>query len=472
MKRRDFFRNSSLSIVAGSLISPLGVLAGSTDPQIIKSGSKAKNIIFLVSDGMSSGTLSMASLLLQRKEGRQSHWMQLYIDNKAKRALMDTASADSFVTDSAASSSAWGGGVRVNNGSLNANPDGSFNKPILQKFKEAGKSVGCVTSVPITHATPAGFCINNKSRGDQNDIALQYLPLKFDVMLGGGQDYFDPAKRKDKDDVYKKFDEAGYVTVKTKKELSNLSASETKPLLGVFAANALPFMVDHQSDATLREQIPTLAEMTKAAINKLKNNKKGFVMQVEGGKVDWAAHSNDSAGLLYDQIAFDEAIKVAMDFAEQDKETLIIITTDHGNANPGLFSGSMTEKNFDYMHHFKHSNDWVLNGIRRDSTVSQVIERLEEAQGYAIKKAEAEMILKHYADLHGEGLYNPKKLPFKELGALQTAYTSIGWAGMDHSGDFVELAMFGPGSEWLKPFIKNTDLHNFMLDVTEVRSRS
>ena len=472
MKRRDFFRNSSLTVVAGSLFSPFGAFAGADNSGIVrKSGTTAKNIIFMVSDGMSAGTLNMASLLLQRKEGRQSHWMQLYIDNKAKRALMDTASANSFVTDSAASSSAWGGGVRVNNGSLNANPDGSFNKPILQKFKEAGKSVGCVTSVPITHATPAGFCINNKSRGDQNDIALQYLPLKFDVMMGGGQDYFDPSKRKDKDDVYKKFNEAGYVTVKTKKELSNLSASETKPLLGVFADNGLPFSVDHQSDATLRDQVPTLAEMTKHAIEKLKKNKKGFVMQVEGGKVDWAAHSNDSAGLLYDQIAFDDAIKVAIDFAEHDKETLVIITTDHGNSNPGLFSGSLTEKNFDYMHHFKHSNDWVLNGINKNSTTSQVIERLEEAQGYAIKKAEAESLLKHYTALNEEGLYNPKKLPFKELGQIQTAYTSIGWAGMDHSGDYVELAMFGPGSELLKPFVKNTDLHNFMLDVTDVRQR-
>jgi alkaline phosphatase len=471
MKRRDFFKNSSLAVTAGAILSPLDLLAGNNSPAK-RNGTTAKNIIFMVSDGMSTGTLNMASLLLQRKEGRQSHWIQLYLDNKAKRAFMDTASANSFVTDSAAASSAWGGGVRVNNGSLNANPDGSFNKPILQKFKEAGKSVGCVTSVPITHATPAGFCINNKSRGDQNDIALQYLPLQFDVMMGGGQDYFDPAKRKDKDDVYKKFSDAGYTTVKTRKELFSLSVSDTKPLLGVFADNGLPFWVDHQHDTTLLEQVPTLAEMTKAAIDKLSKNKKGFVMQVEGGKVDWAAHSNDAAGLLYDQIAFDDAIKVAIDFAEKDKETLVIITTDHGNANPGLFSGAMKEKNFDYMHHFKHSNDWVLNGINRNSSASQIIERLEEAQGYAIKKAEAESLLKHYTTLNEEGLYNPKKLPFKELGQIQTAYTSIGWAGMDHSADYVELAMMGPGSEMLKPFVKNTDLHNFMLDVTDVRKQS
>lgn len=92
----------------------------------------------MVSDGMSTGTLNMASLSLQRKEGRQSHWLRLYEEQKAVRGLMDTALGNALVTDSAAASSSWGGGVRVPNGSLNVNTDGSFNKPILQKFKTAG----------------------------------------------------------------------------------------------------------------------------------------------------------------------------------------------------------------------------------------------------------------------------------------------------------------------------------------------
>jgi alkaline phosphatase len=133
----------------------------------------------MVSDGMSTGTLNMADMFLQRKEGRRSHWLKLYDEQKITRALMDTASASSMVTDSAAGSSSWGGGVRVPNGSLNVNADGSFNKPILQKFKAAGKSVGCVTTVPITHATPAGFCVNNNKRGDMDEIAEQYLSLRF-----------------------------------------------------------------------------------------------------------------------------------------------------------------------------------------------------------------------------------------------------------------------------------------------------
>src|ERR1035437_3499032 len=139
MKRREFLNYGLLASVAGTISIPTLAYGNSPNQKPKKYGA-AKNIIFLVSDGMSIGTLNMADLLLQRKTGHGSQWLQLYRDNKIKHALMDTASADSMVTDSAAVSSAWGGGIRVNNGALNTNADGTFNKPILQKFKEAGKS--------------------------------------------------------------------------------------------------------------------------------------------------------------------------------------------------------------------------------------------------------------------------------------------------------------------------------------------
>src|SRR5690606_30024181 len=104
----------------------------------------AKNIIFMVSDGMSVGTLSMANMLSELRDGKLCTWMSLYHEGLVSRGLMDTASANSLVTDSSAASSSWGGGVRVNNGSLNVAPDGSRPMPILQKFKAAEKAVGCV----------------------------------------------------------------------------------------------------------------------------------------------------------------------------------------------------------------------------------------------------------------------------------------------------------------------------------------
>lgn len=466
MKRRDFFRNGSFAFLGTSLLNGSSAWAAGS---VSKAPARiAKNIIFMVSDGMSTGTLNMASLLLRRKEGRQSHWLSLYEEQKVSRALMDTASASSLVTDSAAASSSWGGGVRVNNGSLNVGPDGTFHQPILQKFKAAGKAVGCVTTVPITHATPAGFSINSAKRNDMDEIATLYLPLRFDVMMGGGREHFIAETRKDKQDLAAAFRKNNYRVISGRPELMNSSPEEEKPLLGIFSEGGLPYALDHAQDKTARENIPTLAEMTQKAIERLSRNKNGFVMQVEGGKVDWAAHANDAAALLYDQIAFDEAAKVALDFATKDKETLVVLTTDHGNANPGLFYGSDANKNFDTLQYYRHTNDWLLNGINRSFTPKQVIERIEYAQGWVAKEDEATELLRHYNQLDESGLYNPRKLPFRYLAQIRERRTSVGWGAMDHSADFVELAMYGPGSELLKPFVKNTDLHNFMLTVTGV----
>lgn len=462
MKRRNFLQAGAIAAFTGGVFSP-SLLTGCSNPEDIKRNSKsAKNIIFLVSDGMSIGTPVMADLLLLRKENRGSHWMDLYRNIAAKRAFMDTSSADSLVTDSAAGSSSWGSGRKVNNGALNVNPDGSFNKPILQKFKEAGKSVGCVTTVPITHATPAGFSVNNKSRSKQDEIASDYLKLKFDVMMGGGQEYFDGTKRTDKKDIFGDFTASGFQVAREKSDLNNVTAD--KPLLGVFSKGGLPYSVDLQSEPELAAKIPTLEEMTRKAISLMEGNSEGFVLQVEGGKVDWAAHANDASALIYDQIAFDHAVGAAIEFASGRDDTLVIVTTDHGNANPGLIKSANVNDKFDLMQSVKYSNEWVLQGIKKTDTPSHLIERLNYAQGITISKDEAKSILQHYASLDNDGLYNDYKLPYKELALIQQNYTSIYWAGMNHSADYVELAMLGPGSEALPMFVKNSDLHNFMLE--------
>lgn len=471
MNRRKFFKNGTL-VTLGTTLIPVSSFANSNNTSFdtINTNKKAKNIIIVVSDGMSIGTLNMADLYLSRKTGKGSNWLQLYRDNKITRGLMDMASASSIVTDSAAASSSWGGGVRVKNGSLNVSANGEKHLPIWQKFKKAGKKAGCVTTVPITHATPAGFCINSKSRNAQEKIAEKYLKQKFDVMMGGGNEYFDADTRKDKKDMYKAFADGGYQVVKNKSEMN--AASTNKPILGVFHDGGLPYTKDSDSNKELSGKVPTLAEMTQKAIDCMKDSPEGFVLQVEAGKVDWAAHANDIAGLLYDQVAHDEAVKVAIDFADKDKETLVIITTDHGNANPGVIYGKKANDNFDTIQNYKHTNDWILNGIGKETSPSQVIERIEYANKIAITDEQAKQLLRYYTNLKPQGgLYNPKKLPFKALAKMQKKYNSVGWISMQHSADFVEIAMYGPGSELLPSFIKNTDLHHLMLAAAEVENK-
>lgn len=421
----------------------------------------------MVSDGMSNGTLTMADHFLQRKEGRGSAWLDLYRQGKAQRAVMDMSSASSMVTDSAAASSSWGGGTRVPNGKLNITAEGKQLMPIWQKFQKAGKKTGCVTTVPITHATPAGFCVASDSRGDQEGIARQYLSLRFDVMMGGGAKYFQ--ERKDAEDLLEVFRTAGFQVATDAKEMHGFHAQT--PVLGVFDKEGLPYALDRAQDASLAANIPTLAMMTQKAIALMQDHPAGFCLQVEGGKVDWAAHQNDAPALIYDQVAFDEALRVALDFAEKDGNTLVIITTDHGNANPGLFYGAEADKGFEKLFSMRQTNEWVLRQIKHGDTAGRIQEIISAAQGITLSPEKLDYLASVYASTSQKDLKNEYKLPFKELAQYLGEHTHISFGSMDHSSDFTELTMVGPGSEKMPDFVRNTDLHYFMLDVAEVENK-
>ncbi|MDO4228560.1 MAG: alkaline phosphatase [Capnocytophaga sp.] len=468
MKRRSFFKQGALATLGGLLVSPFDLRANSIKEEF--SRKKTKNIIFMVSDGMSIGTLVMADLYSKRILGRPSHWINLYQQNLVTKSTMDMQSLNSIVTDSAAASSSWGGGHRVPNGRLNIGAKDEEYMPILQKFKKVGKKVGCVTTVPITHATPAGFCVNSKARNAQFEIAEKYLQLRFDVMMGGGNKYFEATSREDKKDMYDAFTSGGFTVVRNNAEMQK--APKNKPLLGVFDEEGLPYSLDFKNETNLQNR-PTLAQMTAKAIEQMKEHKNGFVLQVEGGKVDWAAHGNDIGALIFDQLAFDDAVAVAIEFAKQDKNTLVVLTTDHGNANPGLIYSDKCNKNFDNLQHFKHTNEWVLQNIQPNSSTQFIKEIVAENLGnLKLSDKEALEIQSHYINQDREdGLYNYKNLPYKLLSEIQKAHTSVGWISMNHSSDYVELAMFGPGSEKLTPFIHNYEMHNFLLNVAEVENK-
>lgn len=428
---------------------------------------KAKNIIFMVSDGMSSGTLTMSDILSQRKYGRSTHWLNLYRENKVRRAFMDMASESSVVTDSAAASSSWGSGYRVKNGRLNFGENGEEYMPIWQKFKKAGKKVGCVTTVPITHATPAGFCVVAKTRGEQAEIAGKYLGLKFDVMMGGGMKYFyNPEKNIDHLSQFRNHD---YHIVLDRNEM--LKAGSGKPILGIFDEEGLPYTIDRENIPEIKSKIPSLAEMTQKAIEVMQSHKEGFCLQVEGGKVDWAAHANDAPALLYDQLAFDEAVKVVMDFAEKDKHTLVVITTDHGNSNPGIMYGKDADKHFETLFHVKHSNTYLFQKTKRNDSSLALQARIKDWQGWELSLYDAEKIMAKFSEQAEEGTYNEYKLPYEMYAMMLRGHNSVHFNGTEHTSDYTEIAMYGPGSKLLKPFIRNTDIHNLLLEAAEVENK-
>ncbi len=451
--RRTFLKKGALftTILGSGLWSSTGCGIGSNEGD-------SRNIIFLVSDGMSSGTLTMADVMLRRRDGRTSNWLRLYEEGRVQRALMDMASANRIVTCSAAASSSWGCGHRVNNGVVNVGPDGEEYPPILSIMRDSGKSTGLVTTTRITHATPAGFAANVEARGLEDEIAVQYLDRKVDVLLGGGNRHYDPEQREDGRDLYSEYRAAGYHVARHKTELSWRGAP-TDRLLGIFAGSHLPFTLDHMNAPDLREKVPTLAEMTDIALQKLSKNPNGFIIQIEGGRVDHAAHGNDLGGLIYDQIAFDETIGVVLDFVENRNDTLVIITTDHGNANPGF--NSSPDAGFDRIQRFRHTSSWIQSELDHQSTIAQIRDRVYAATGLEITRDEAEVYLQAVRGTYAP-VYRRMSGRSSALGQILANYTHVNWVGGSHTADYVELCSFGPGSEALKGFVMNTALFNVM----------
>ena len=202
LSRRTFFSESAL--LAASAV-PFTHLEAEAALKPRRAGQRPSQIIHLVADGMSMGTLTCADYLSQLTRQRGLTWMKLAQSPAAHIAWMNMRSLNSIVTDSSAASSSWGGGSRIVNGAVNVLPDGRHLRTLYSLFGEAGWKRGLVTTTEITHATPAGFASNQDSRGDAEGIAAQYLERRIDVLLGGGRKFFEAKDRKDKRDLKGEF---------------------------------------------------------------------------------------------------------------------------------------------------------------------------------------------------------------------------------------------------------------------------
>lgn len=461
LTRRTFIRNVAAG--TGLALASGPVRAVEAAPSILtrtRSGGTARNVVFFVADGMTNGTLALANHYLRLTQDRPSHWMRLYEERQAIRSLMETNSANSLVTDSAAASCAWACGRRINNDVVNLTPEGAPLDPILRIARRAGMGTGLVSTARLTHATPAGWVAQVANRNLENDIAVQELEQRIDVLLGGGIEFFDPDLRRDRRNLLGEFAEAGYRVLRSRTDWQGAGDS---PVLGCFHRSHLPYTVDRNQSAELQATVPTLAEMTGWALDQLSRHDEGFVLQVEGGRVDTAAHSNDAAATLHDQIAFDDAVGVGIEFSRRHPETLVIITTDHGTGGMvvnGLGSG------------YRNSGP----GILTLGQVTSSIEMLNSALRAANRTERADIIRSRLAaDLSPAELdqasaaydrVNTREGSVREaeimLGRQLSQHNAVGFTTGNHTGDLVELCAFGPGSERIPGFIENHALFNVM----------
>ena len=422
---------------------------------------KLRGVVFMVSDGMSPGVLTMAEEFSKQLRNRGTAWWRLLEDRNASCGLMDTRSADSMVTDSAAASSAWGGGRRVNNGCVNVDTDGSEITPIAALLKKSCDArIGLVTTATVTHATPAGFAANAARRDDEHLIAPQYHG-RVDVILGGGSQFFDPAQRADGRDLFGEFEKSGYQILRHR---DGLLASRSDKLLGIFGDGHLPFSIDRDPDTGAR--VPTLAEMAEAALARFLAGPQSFLLQVEAARIDHAAHLNDIGGLLHDQLAFDDALESVLRMVDGRDDILVVATSDHGNANPG-FNGTGGIRRVQRIMRQKASHERIFSewGNQMSGGVADLASLVRQHLAVRLRPKEVDAlraVLNQQEVVEwNHQLANPEGL----LGQFIGNHTGIGWTGTSHTSDPTLVSAIGPQAERFAGMVRNTDVFGHLTDL-------
>jgi|TARA_B100001093_G_scaffold514862_1_gene589881 alkaline phosphatase len=309
--------------------------------ELLPVSEKAKNIILLISDGMSLSQVSSYRLL---KGGPNE---RIAVDKFPISGIVLTHSQDAIVTDSASSATAFSTGKKTNNGALGLDQDNQ----VLENFTEIIDKYGYVSSListsEITHATPAAYASHVDLRWKTDEISLQMMDSDVMTILGGGRHFFMPeeigGKRSDEVNLLEEIKTSHTILTK-KTDMDNFDHSNKGRVVGLFADEAL-----RDTDTPENHSLePTSSEMLNFAIKRSEqfnsSGCNGFFVMVEGSQVDWAGHANNLDYLKREMEDFDEAVRTALDFAKNNQETLVIVTADHETG--GLLIEPATPTNY------------------------------------------------------------------------------------------------------------------------------
>ena len=277
-----------------------------------QSGARPRNIIFLIGDGMGVAHITAAKIVNGSLNMERFKIMGMHV----------TGSANDPVTDSAAAATALATGYKTNNDVVGLCPDGKPLKNLMEYARECGKATGVAVTSILPHATPAAFSAHHQARYHYDIISAQQINSGLDVMIGGGWENFYPqsftgSRRKDDRNLM----------LELRKKMPVVTTYEALTEVGKIRQLSAILSGGHLPHASKRNY--TLGNLTDKAIEILNLNEKGFVLMVEGSQIDLAAHDADMERVLAETIDFDSAVKSALDFAEADGNTLVVVTSDH-----------------------------------------------------------------------------------------------------------------------------------------------
>lgn len=453
-------------------------------------GMSPKYIFVFVGDGMSMTQIAATEMFLAAGESKPNQ-KKLSFSQFEAQGLTTTYDAGSLITDSASAVTALASGNKTLSGVINMDTTKTKKfTTIAELGKSKGYKIGVISSVSINHATPAGFYAKEASRGNYYEIGLQLANSSFDYFGGGG--FVHPTgKEKDQKDLYEIVKEKGFKLARTPEEINALKNGDKAVAISSILAdgNALNYDMDRSENEL------SLADFTKKGIDVL-NNRKGFMLFVEAGKIDWACHANDGMAAIKDVIAFNESINVAMDFMKKNpRDTLIVVTGDHETGGMSLgFAGTKYSTFFDILKEQKMSYvkfDEIIAEMREEnklSSLNDILPIIKENFGLNTDNPESNLYLTEYEikqlqeafDLSKKeetsrpeskeiyltfGGYEPLSV---QVSHILNRKAGIGWTSYSHTAVPVPTYATGRGSDLFDGYYDNTDIFHKLASIIKV----
>ncbi|HJA87445.1 MAG TPA: alkaline phosphatase [Candidatus Parabacteroides intestinavium] len=447
--------------------------AKAVDVQDVK---PTKNVILFISDGTSLASISTA------------RWLQWYTNPDKPKLNIDpylcgtvrTHSSNAPIGDSAPTTSCYMSGQPSITGFVSTypyacgkddiypvDPNRAY-QPTMTVLEAAkifkGASTGLVFTCEFPHATPADCSAHSYNRGKYEWIAPQMVHNDLDVVIGGGVSILT-------DDMESYLKENGYSVYRN--NLKGMRADTNNKMWALYGDREMAYDLDRNP-----EEQPSIEEMTRTAIEKLSKNENGFFLMVEGSKVDWAAHANDPVGIATDFLAFDRAVGAALEFARQNGETTIIVTSDHGNS--GISIGRESCKGYD-----KLTKDQLFAQLSRFELTAEGFAKTvntipnSEVQNLFREKAGFELSQEEMDALNNCKDYKFSPIPEAErhersqasmysnslaglMSQIITNRTCMGFTTHGHTGEDTFLASYHPQGTRPMGMLTNIELNHYM----------
>ena len=483
-----------LTILAASMltISMLSAgAAGETEKTIraIAEDASPKYVFMFIGDGMSSPQVNSAQVFNGCNESGLIDLKELTFTQFPVVGIQYTQDATSFAPDSASTATSLSSGFKTHSGVIGMGIDKTTKgTTIAEMLRDKGWKIGIVSTVTINHATPAAYYAHVASRNDYYEIGLQMAASDFDYFGGGSVNQADNGDKS----IYEVLEDNGYLVTNDRDTILSLNSDSGK----VYAYSpvlqddgAMMYALDAEDDQL------QLKDFVRKGIDVL-DNETGFFMMVESGKIDWAGHANDALANIYDTLAFDEAIQVAVEFAKQHpEETLIVVTGDHETGGMTIgYAATGYDTAFDILRNQKCSfvafDEMVAERTAAgDFSFDVLMDMVEENFGLVAPGESAEgeaLVMNDYeyarlqkayddamsgnVDGYEESLlyggYNPISVT---LTHIINNKAGIGWTSYAHTGLPVPVYAYGEGAEAFIGSYDNTQVALRLMDLTDAR---